>query len=121
MLQVVNLRYLAGCMPCQCQLQLISGDARAIVDDTNKLQATIHQVNANLPCSRVDTVLDKFFDDGCWPLNDFSRGNFRRDIRCKLAYWHKVDAPNRKERYNCKNECSELVLTIVPYTSQNGL
>src|SRR5437588_7990221 len=98
MLQVVNLRYFAGSMACQRQLQLVSRNARAIVNNTNKLQATIHQINANLRCPRVDTVLDKFFDNGCWPLNDFSRGYFRRDIRCKLAYWHKVNSPNRKEK-----------------------
>src|SRR2546421_8377698 len=97
MLQIVNLRYLAGCMACQCHLQLIRRDARAIVDDTNKLQDTIHQVNANLPCSRVDTILDKFFDNGCWPLNDFSRGNFRGYVWCKLAYWHRVSFSEYKK------------------------
>src|ERR1051326_453666 len=96
MLQIVNLCDLAGCMPCQCQLQFISRDARAVVDDANKLQTTIHQVNTNLPCTCVDTVLDKFFDNGCWPLDDFASGNFRGYVGCKLVYRHRIGFSTKK-------------------------
>ena len=93
MLQVVDLRYFTGGMTLQGQLQFIAGDAAAIVSHANKLEPAIRQVNTYLGSSSVDTILDKFFNNGGGPLNDLARGNFRGDIRRKLTYWHKVGSP----------------------------
>src|SRR5713101_7033652 len=96
MLQVVNHGYFAGGMTRQCQFQLAGRDTTAVIDDPDKLQSTIHQVNANLRSSRVDTILNQFFDHRGRSLDHLSRGYFCRDIRCKLAYWHSVGSPKRK-------------------------
>ena len=95
MLQVVDLRHFTGGMTRQGQLQLTGRDATAVVSDANKLKPTIRQVDANLRGPRVDTIFDEFFNDGCWSLDDLSRGNFRGDIRCKLTYWHWPGSPEK--------------------------
>src|SRR6266568_3263174 len=56
MLEVVDLRYFAGGVARQGELQLIAGDAAAVVGDADELESSVRQVDANLRCSGVDTI-----------------------------------------------------------------
>src|SRR5258708_38850911 len=48
MFQVIDSGYLAGSMPRECQLGFICRDARAIIGDADKLEATLRQIEAKL-------------------------------------------------------------------------
>jgi hypothetical protein len=88
MFQVIDLGYFAGRVSCECQLEFICRDAGAVVGDTDKLQSTVRQIDANLSGPGIDAVFDEFLNHGCWALHDFTRGDFGSDLGRELTYWH---------------------------------
>src|SRR5436305_12617960 len=61
--QIINLGHFAGGMAGQGQRKFLWCNATAVICDADKLQSAVYQINADLCCSRVDAVLDQFFDD----------------------------------------------------------
>src|SRR5260370_32917378 len=79
MFQVIDLGYFAGRVSCECQLEFICRDAGAVVGDTDKLQSTVRQIDANLSSPGIDAVFDEVLNHGCLALDDFTRGDLFSD------------------------------------------
>ncbi len=60
MFQVIDLGYFAGRVSCERQLEFICRDAGAVVGDTDKLQSTVRQIDANLSSPGIDAVFDAY-------------------------------------------------------------
>ena len=83
--QVFRLTEFTGGVWCQCQGQVIRGDAAAVVDNTYQFLAAFLQVHLDSPRPSVDGVLQQFLHHAGGPLNDLTGRYLIDHCRWQLA------------------------------------
>ena len=90
---------LARGVPAKRQLDLIRGDAVAVVGDEDAFGAAAVELDEHVARPGVDRVLDQLFDHRGRPLDDLARGDLGRQVRvhdADQAHWRWASCCRRK-------------------------
>lgn len=79
--EVVDVCYLARGMPEDGRIELVARHAGAVVADADELAAVTLHLHGDGPGSRIDGVLDEFFDHRGRPLDDLAGGDLVHEVR----------------------------------------
>jgi hypothetical protein len=70
----------ARCMALKGERNVGGADAVTVIRDLNQPAPAVHDLDGNSGAAGIQAVVDQFFYNGGWPLDDLARRNATDDL-----------------------------------------